>query len=371
MLRKILITLAGILLLVGSWFISQKMAASKKKPGFKSNRVSTAVYVEHVQNGVVPLTISTTGQLQAKEKVQLYSEVQGIMERGKRRFFEGTYFKRGEIMIIVNREEFAANLRAQRANLFNLIVGIMPDLRLDYPQAADQWQQYISDFDENKKLSPLPEPENEQEKFYIAGKQVYSTYYSIKNLEVKYDKYQIRAPFNGFISEAAVKEGTLIRPGQKLGEFVSPYVFELEVPVNASYEKLIKIGKEVKTRNIEKTKSWTGKITRINKKVDPGTQSFLVFIELRGEDLHDGMFMEAELDAKPIDQAYEISRKLLGGDNSVFIVKDSILQKIYVEPAYFKESSVIVKNIPDNATILSNPVPGAYPGMKVEVLEKG
>lgn len=371
MLRKIIISLVGVLLLVGSWFISQKMAASKKKPVFKANTVSTAVYVEHVKNGEVPLKISTTGQLQAKEKVQLYSEVQGIMERGKRRFFEGTFFKKGEVIISVNREEFAANLQAQRANLFNLIVGIMPDLRLDYPQAAEQWQQYISDFKEDRKLEPLPEPNDEQEKFYIAGKQVYSTYYSIKNLEVKYDKYHIRAPFNGFVSEATVKEGTLIRPGQKLGEFVSPQVFELEVPVNASYEELIKIGKEVKTYNIEKTKSWTGKITRINKKVDPGTQSFLVFIELRGEDLHDGMFMEAELDARAIDNAYEISRKLLGGDQSVFMVKDSVLQKVFVEPAYYKESSVIVKNLPDDATILSNPVPGAYPGMKVEVLEKG
>lgn len=370
MLRKTLISLAGVLLLIGAWYGSKQMADSKKKPAFKPNGISTAVYIETVKNDDVPLVISTTGQLQAKEKVQLYSEVQGIMERGARRFFEGTYFRKGEVMISVNRDEFAANLRAQRANLFNMIVGIMPDLQLDYPNAAADWEKYIAAFDENNMLDPLPESKSDQEKFYIAGKQIYSSYYSIKNLEVKFNKYKIRAPFSGFISETLVKEGTLIRPGQKLGEFVSPNIFELEVPVNASYENLVKVGKQVVTHNIEKTKSWTGKVTRINKKVDPGTQSFLVFIELSGEGLHDGMFLEAELDAKSISNAFEISRKLLAGDNSIFIVKDSILQKIYVEPAYYKESSVVVKNIPDNANILSNPIPGAYPGMKVEVLSK-
>jgi multidrug efflux pump subunit AcrA (membrane-fusion protein) len=363
-----LIVLAGILLLVGSWLLAQKMAASKKKPGFRLANASTAVYVQTVRNGDVPVTITTTGQLQAKEKVQLFSEVQGIMERGTNRFFEGTYFRKGEVILRVNRDEFAANLRAQRANLFNLIVGIMPDLQLDYPDAAPAWEEYIAVFDERKMLSPLPEPGSDQEKYYIAGKQIYSSYYSIKNLEVKYDKHDIRAPFSGFVSEALVREGTLIRPGQKLGEFVSPVVYELEVPVNASYEDLVKIGKKVATHDIERTQSWTGTIIRINSTIDPATQSFTVFIELRGEGLSDGMFLEADLNARSIPDAYELDRKLLGGDNTVFMVRDSILEKIPVEPVYYNESTVIIQNLPDGASILANPVPSAYPGMKVDVL---
>lgn len=371
MLRKTLISLAGIILLVGSWMISQKMAASKKRPNYRPNGSVTAVYVQSVNNSDVPVTITTSGQLQAKEKVQLFSEVQGIMERGSHRFFEGIYFKKGEVILRVNRDEFAANLRAQRANLFNLIVGIMPDLRLDYPEAAPAWERYIANFNERNMLAALPEPKSDQEKYYIAGKQIYSTYYSIKNLEVKYDKHDIRAPFSGFVSLALVREGTLIRPGQQLGEFVSPNVYELEVPVNASYENLVRIGKEVTTHDIERKRSWTGKITRINKKIDPATQSFMVYIELRGKDLSDGMFLEADLNARSIENAFELDRKLLASDNSVFIVQDSILKKVTVDPVYYKQSTVVVQNLPEDASILANPVPSAYPGMKVEVLTKG
>jgi multidrug efflux pump subunit AcrA (membrane-fusion protein) len=368
MLRKILITLLAFAILIGSWYISKMMAGSKKRPAFKPNGSITAVYVQSVNNGDVPVSITATGQVQAKEKAQIYSEVQGIMERGTRRFFEGTFFKKGDVMIRVNSEEFATNLKAQRANLFNQIVSIMPDLRLDYPGSTPEWESYIADYDENRTLKPLPDPKSEQEKYYIAGKQIYTSFYSIKNLEVKLAKYDIIAPFSGYLSEALVKEGTLIRPGQKLGEIVSSSIYELEVPINASYENLVKIGKKVITHDIERTRQWTGTITRINKKIDPATQSFTVYIELRGDGLSDGMFLEADLDAKSIENAFEIERKLLGSDNSVFMVSDSVLQKVFVEPVYFKHSTVIVKNLPDQAEILSNAVPSAYPGMKVEVL---
>jgi len=369
MLRKIIISALGVLLLLGSFYVSKSLSASKKKPTLNKGTTKTAVYVDEVKNDIIPLKITTTGQLQAKEKVAIYSEVQGIMERGRYRFFEGTNFRKGDILLSINKDEFLASLKAQRSNLFNQIVSIMPDLKLDYPDAASAWEKYIADFDVNKSLPELPIANSDQEKFYIAGKQIYSSYYNIKNLEVRLRKHYIKAPFSGYVAQAMVKEGSLIRPGQKLGEFVSPNIFELEVPVNASFEHLVKVGKKVKTRDIEKTKEWTGVVKRLNKQINPGTQSITAYIELRGEDLFDGMFLEAELDAKEIENAYEISRKLLGGDNSVFYVQDSVLKRTYVEAVHFNQSTVIVKNLPDGIKILANALPGAYPGMKVEVLE--
>ena len=368
MLRKILISVAAILLLGGSWYLSRIMADSKKEVGFNPIDERTAIYVDTVRNQSVPVTISTTGQVLAKEKVQLFAEVQGIMERGQRRFFEGTYFRAGEVLMKVNADEFIASLKAQRSNLYNQIIAIMPDMRLDYPEASATWEAYIAAFDVNNKLKPLPEPRSEQEKYYIAGKQINSAWYSIKNLEVKLDKHAIRAPFNGYVSEALVKEGTLIRPGQKLGEFFSPEVYELPVMVNASFDDLLTLGKKVETHNLEKSKSWAGTITRINNRVDPGTQSITAFIELRGKDLFDGLFLEAELDARAIENAYEISRKLIDGKNNVFLVENNELKKVQVEPVYYNESTVVVRGLPDQSLILSNPVPGAYTGMQVEII---
>ena len=80
-------------------------------------------------------------------------------------------------------------------------------------------------------------------------------------MEEHYQKFRISAPFTGVLTEANVNPGTLIRTGQKLGEFIDPSVYELEVAVNKSYSELLKVGKEVTLTNIDHTKTWKGKVT--------------------------------------------------------------------------------------------------------------
>jgi multidrug efflux pump subunit AcrA (membrane-fusion protein) len=369
MKRKIIVSLAGIALIVFSVMGARYMSGLKKDTPRMNQSSAVPVIVDKINNTDIPIKIVASGQLEARNKLELFSEVQGIMEIGSRPFFEGTFFNRGEVMIRINSEEFESSLKAQKSNFYNLLASVMPDLRLDFPSSADNWNKYIRDFSVGKTLAELPDPSSDQEKFYLAGKNIFSTYYSIKNLEVRLAKHKIVAPFSGYVTDVMVRQGTLIRPGQKLGEFASQNVFELKVPVNAADEKFLRIGKKVIAHNVERTKSWTGTVIRINKKVDTRTQSILAVIELNDKDLRDGMFLEAELDAKIIPDVAEISRKLLTNDNKMFIVKDSMLSNIFVEPLHFSsEGTAIVKGIPDGSYILGSPVPGAYEGMKVRVI---
>ena len=78
-----------------------------------------------------------------------------------------------------------------------------------------------------------------------------------------------------------------------------------------------------------------------------------------------GMFLEAELDARQVDGTYELSRKLFMEGDQVYVVRDSSLHAISVDPVYFSERSVVVRGIPDGEHILAQPIPGAYPGMTV------
>lgn len=369
MLRKTLVSLAGIALIVISFLGAQYMAGLKKDTPRMRQNSAVPVIVNKVINSDIPVKIIASGQLEARNKLELFSEVQGIMELGARPFFEGTSFNKGEVMIRINSEEFESSLKAQKSNFYNLLAAIMPDLRLDFPSSADNWDKYIRNFSVYKPLAELPEPTTDQEKFYLAGKNIFSTYYSIKNLEVRLSKHKILAPFSGYVTEAMVRQGTLIRPGQKLGEFAAQNIFELKVSVNAADERFLRIGKKVLAHNVERTRSWTGTVIRINKKVDTRTQSILAVIELNGKDLRDGMFLEAELDAKIIPDVVEIPRKLLINDSKVFIVKDSALTNIFVEPLHYSsEGMAIVKGIPDGSYILGSPVPGAYEGMSVRIV---
>jgi multidrug efflux pump subunit AcrA (membrane-fusion protein) len=300
--------------------------------------------------------------------MELYAEVTGVMEPLGKEFKPGVTYRRGETMLKIRSADFFANLQSQKSNLLNLITSILPDLRLDYPEAYPKWDAYVRDFDIRRPTPPLPETTSEKEKFFITGRNIYTTYYNVKNSEIIYNKYTLRAPYNGILTDALVTPGTLVRQGQKLGEFIDPSVFELAVSVNKSMIPALSVGQKVQIRDTESSNSeWSGKIIRINGRVDQTTQTVQVFIMVSGKGLKEGMYLEAVIDGKEKENAFEINRSLLVDESKVFIVKDSTLHLVEVDPLHFNQKSVIISGLKDGDTVISRTVPGAYDGMEVTI----
>ena len=368
--RTIITSVLGILLLLGAFYLANFFIDSNKRVRPQAKQVIKTVFTEKAVNGDVPIIITTNGTLLAKHRIDIFSEVQGILNASSKEFKPGVAYRKGEILISINSEEFYANLQAQKSNLYNVLTSVMPDIRLDYPVQYQKWQNYLNEFDVNKSIKPLPATKTEKEKFFITGRGILTAYYNVKNLEVKLSKYQIRAPFNGVLTASLVNEGTLVRPGQKLGEFIDPTVFEVGVSVKSEYADLLKVGKDVKLHNLEKTKTWNGNVVRINGRVDSQTQTITAFIEVAGENLREGQYVEVDLEGKTEQNAFTVSRKLLIDNSKLYIVQNDSLKLIDVNPVYENNNTVVVKNIPDNADVLSKPVPGAYNGMLVNVFKE-
>ncbi len=367
-MRKYVSIALGILLLVATYLLVQQMIENNKKPDLKPPKTVNSVFVEEVNNRDVPLVISASGNLTAKNKIELYSEVQGVLVPMSKDFKAGTSYKKGEVILRMNSDEHIANLRAQKSNLFNTIATIMPDIRLDYPEEYQKWQDYLDVFDFEKPTPSLPEPSSEKEKFFISGRNIYTTYYNVKNLEVRLSKYAISAPYDGILTEALVNPGTLVRQGQKLGEFINPNIYEMEIAVNADYKDLLQIGKTVELHDLERTKNWQGKVVRVNGKIDQTTQTIKVFIQVSSAELKEGMYLEADLDAKTETNAYEISRKLLINNQNVYTVNDTLLKLTPVETVYFSDQTAVIKGLPNGTLIISKTIPGAYDGMVVKIM---
>ena len=365
-MRKIILSILGVLIIVASIYVAKMIVDSKSNSRPKAEKVVKTVFVEQVQNGTIPIVVPANGNLMAKNRMELYAEVQGVFRQGNKLFRPGQNYNKGETIIRIDATEYAANVQSAKSNLYNQLTSIMPDLRLDYPDIFSKWQAYLTRFDMGKTTPEFPEMTTEKEKYFISGRGILTTYYTVKNMEQRLSKYRISAPFNGVLTDALVTEGTLIRSGQKLGEFINTSVYELEVSISKNFSDLLKVGEQVELTNLDKTKNFTGKVIRINGSIDQATQTIKAFIEVRDSNLREGMYLEASLYANEEANAIEVDRNLLMENNQIFIVRDSILDLIDVNPVYFSDKKVVLKEIPDGTTILSKPVMGAYTGMLVK-----
>ena len=362
--RKWILFVSGFLVIAISFQLSKKIIDSNPPPRKKAENKTKDVYIKKVVNGKYQVQIPSEGILQAYKRIRITSRVQGLMRAINPLFKPGQEYQSGQIIVKIEPAEFLANVISQRATLFNLITSILPDLNLDFPESYKIWNDYLKKFDLQKGVPQLPKM-NDKVKLFVSGRGVISSYYSLLNLEKILSFYTIRAPFSGVLVNANVTEGSLIRPGQELGEFISPGDYELMVALPKSYLSNIEKGAKVKVKSIDTGKDFFGIVSRINSKVNTQTQSVEVFIRIKDKRLKEGMYMQAYIDAITFDNVFAIDRGLINGSQELFIVKDNKLTLQKVNPIHYTETLAIIEGLLDGQQIIAQPMIGAYSGMEI------
>lgn len=297
------------------------------------------------------------------------------MERSAKYFRAGTSYKKGAILVKINKEVATAQFLSQKSDFQNLLVSLLPDIRLDYEDHTHtKWLQYISKIDVGgTQVPPLPKVTHETEKLFLTSKKVFSTFYNLKSQEINLSKYEIHAPFDGTLSEALIREGTLVRGGQRLGTYISTTEFEIKVSLTSQFFPFVKEGQRIRAKKsgVQSDNTYySGVIKRINKRMDPTTQTFEIFVSLLGKDLLDGMYMDIHISGTPQTESFEIDRSLITDDHFVYTVEDGKLQKKAIIPVIFNQGLLVFKGLPDSTQLVISPLTkGYYEGMAVRTVE--
>lgn len=368
--RQIILLIISIAIVFGSVKIAQTLVSSKKPQD--KNEAPTSVKTVNTftaSNGEVQSTIPVTGKLVAEKKIELYAEVSGMLQSQNKAFKEGNTFGKGEVLLSIDDSEFRLSILSQKSALLNSFTQLLPDLRIDFPDSYEKWNNYLKGYKIEGPLPALPELADEKEKYFLAARNIFGQYYNIKSLEEKLDKYTISAPFDGVVTESLIDAGTSIRIGQKLGEFIAPSTYELEVAVNLKDIELLNIGDQVELRSADVAGSWQGRIKRISKKIDGATQTVRVFVGVTGSGLKEGMYLAGSIESEVVKNAMELERKLITENSEVFVVKDGALQLQPVEVIKYGTGTAIVTGLPAGAEIVTSTLVGAYAGMPVRKIE--
>jgi multidrug efflux pump subunit AcrA (membrane-fusion protein) len=313
------------------------------------------------------VNVPISGRVVPEHQTQVFAEVQGRILPSSRRFKAGEAFRRGEVLLRINAQEFALNLEAQRSAFLNVLTGMMPDLKADYPDNYPQWLAYVQGYDHGASLSPLPETKSDGEKYFVTANRVYDTFYAIKAQEERLRKYTVRAPYAGLVTDTRADIGGLVSPGQLLGTIISSERYELEAGVSLEAANNLSVGDQLAFRSNEVDGQWTGEVVRINNIVDPQTQNVPVFFRMTGPQLRSGMYLEGEFATRNYEDVFVIPEEAIARDESVLILEENVIVRKPITPVAYLRDSIIVRGLAEEDQLITNQFGTPVEGKKVSM----
>lgn len=361
--RKIILAIIAlfctIAIIVGLWLNRDVETKADLKQTYRSVRVTT---VELRENSA---DVQFSGRLLAKNRIDIFTEVSGVLLNEN--FREGNLFNRGDVLAQLNSKEFETVLKAQKTQLINQVSLIMGDLKIDFSKEYPKWELFLNEIDVDASLPNLPGVENQKLKRFIAGKGVLNSYYSLKAQEEKLSKYIIRAPYRGIITKAMINKGTLVMPGQKIGTYIDPGVYELETEVSLSDLQFVSIGSVFTLQSSELNKSWKGKVSRINNSINASSQMVKIYVNVSGVSLKEGMFLTGVGQGTSFENTLSINRKLVK-NGGVYLVDSGKVKFKPVEILHVNKSDAIIKGLDYGEKYIADNMKGLFDGMQVNVV---
>ncbi|MEM6767245.1 MAG: HlyD family efflux transporter periplasmic adaptor subunit [Bacteroidota bacterium] len=318
-----------------------------------------------VKNGKAATYLPITGRVIPKNTTQLYAEVQGKVKESGFLFKEGSSFSRGQALLSLDSDEFSLQVEAQRSAFLNILTGVMPDLKADYPDNFESWKAYIAAYKSGESLQSLPETLSEGERFFLTANQVYSTYFNIKAQEERLSKYVVRAPYSGMVTESRIDKGSLVSPGQQVGTIINNRQYELEAAVSVSLASQLAIGDKIRFTSNNMEGEWIGRVSRMTDIVDVQTQNIPVYFTLTGKNLKGGIYLEGQFQGSSFEEVVTIPSSALTRDGKVFILEDNTILGKKVETVEILSDSLIVSGLSNDDMVITNTFEVPVEGKKI------
>ncbi len=364
--RRVVILLTAVLF-IGGVIGFQILSRQKTEPQRKVKTISARLTVRTmmVKNGPASVPIPLQGRLVAYDRIDLFSEVNGLALQGAKPLKEGVRFQKDEVLIRMDDREALLGLQGQRAALLTLLAQVLPDIKIEFPDRFPAWRSYVELLDPEKQVMDLPTSTSDREKLFLASRGIQTQYYSIRSAEERLRKYRLVAPFDGILTSVEVHRGTLVRPGQRIGQFLRSGAYELESSASIGDLDFLHIGQKVALRSEDNSRTYSGMVRRIGDQVDASTQMIPIYIEIVGQGLKEGMFLSGEIEGRVSEEVATLPKELLVNGREVWQVQDSSLVKVPIDVVRTGRTNAIVKGLTDGTLVVRNYKPGMTEGQQV------
>lgn len=305
-----------------------------------------------VQATSVQTALDIQGRVQAENRIELFPEVQGKVVAGNKPFREGIEFDKGEVIFKIDDREVRLQLYSARSGFQTLAASLLPDIRLDYPERMNQFERWYDSLHPEESLPAIPDLDHPSLERFLTSRGLYDRYYQIKSAEDRLDKFTVRAPFSGVLSAVRAEPGQSVGPQFHAGTFVDPDRFLMTASVRQNNLKYIEIGDTADLTDQQRSGIWTARVVRINPTVDVRSQTVEIYLEVKGNGIREGMYLEGSMKSGEPVEITEIPKTALLRNSYVYAVVDGVIRQVPVRVVDVGHQTVRVTGLKGEVSII-------------------
>jgi RND family efflux transporter MFP subunit len=345
--RTIAISVAILLISVLITFVLF-MTEPEAKREAATKKTAMLVEVERVSRGDFTPTVVATGTVQAARDITLSPQVGGEVIRISDNFIPGSFVRKGEVLLQINPADYRNTLLLRKSELetaksnLSIEMGRQDVARKDYELIGQELSP------ENRELV-LRKPQLESAKANVEAAQA-----AVNQAQLNLQRTTIRSPFDAHIISRNTNIGAQLAPGAEIGRIVGIEEYWVVADVPTGKVNWLTFSDEESTTGSHVkifSKNWPeghyreGRLFRLVGALDAQTRLARVLISVddplaRHPDLDSlppliiGAFVEAHIQARPIDNVVRLNRDHLRQGATVWVMEDEKLQIRTVEIAF-------------------------------------
>ncbi len=335
---KFILSLLMVIFVISAfWGLAQFVKSMRKPPEIvKKTRPTLAVMVAPAKVGNVILEVNVGGETRPRTELDLVPEVAGKIVYVSPKFVSGGLFEKGDLLLKIDPSDYeVAVVRAEAA------VARAQQVLMREKKEGEIARQDWEDLGEGRQASDLtlriPQLKEAQANLQSAKA-------DLANAKLRLMRTEVRAPFDGRVREKIADIGQYVGPGARLGRIFSTDIMEVRLALSdADLARLdLPLAFIAKSRfgapDVEisaivggKKRIWKAKLMRTDAAYDRQTRSLYAIVEVldpygkgasEGVPLAPGLYVNATIMGKKLDNVIIIPREGLRPNEEVFIIND-------------------------------------------------
>lgn len=376
-----------LLVLAGFYLLAQivKSNPPSNKRGRPSQTPQLNVDVKTLTRENFPVVVESYGTVKPRTQSVLLPQVSGQIIAVSKKFREGGFFEKGDILVELDDRDLKAEVKIAQANLLSAEQTLSEE-KARVEQAKQDWARLgNSDI--------VPELVSRKPQLMAAEAKLFSAQASVDKAKLSVERTKIVAPYTGRILSKEVDLGQVISPNTRLAEIYAVDYVEIRLPVKNKDLAYMVLPESTRYKtetvnqqplvtfqsNISKGKSWYGKVMRTEGAYDQSSQQLFVVAQIddpygtvdQTMPIKIGQYVSAKINGRVIENALTVPNKAIYQGSYVYIVEDGLLKRQEIDIAWQNHQvAIIEQGVSEGQLLVLTPLGQVNSGTRVSINEQ-